>query len=195
MNMKILLGSNNPGKLEELKTLLAGSGLELVSPKDIDLSITVEETGVTYKENAALKAQAFAKASGLPSLADDSGLEVQVLGGKPGLHSARTAETAAERRALLLQQLASKPQPWRATFHSTVALALPNGQIYFAEGECKGEISPVERGKGGFGYDPIFIVDGMARTMAELSMEEKNKLSHRAKAIEQMKAILNSTRL
>ncbi len=192
MNKKILLASNNPGKLDELRALLAGSGLKLVSPKDIGLSITVEETGAIYKENAALKAEAFAKASGLPALADDSGLEVEVLGGYPGLHSARTAHTAAERRAVLLRQLAGKPQPWRAVFRSTVVLALPNGQIYFAEGECKGEISHVERGQGGFGYDPIFIVEGMDRTMAELSMEDKNRLSHRAKAIEKIKAFLSN---
>jgi XTP/dITP diphosphohydrolase len=189
---KIILASNNPGKLEELRALLAGSGLELVSPQDVGLSITVEETGNTYKENAALKAKAFAKASDLPALADDSGLEVAALGSAPGLHSARTGETAAERRTLLLRQLTGKPQPWRAVFRSTVALALPDGQIYFAEGECSGEVSPVERGQGGFGYDPIFIVDGTGHTMAELSMGEKNRLSHRAKAIVKMKEILNS---
>ncbi len=191
MNRKILLASNNPGKLEELKSLLAGVPIDLVSPQTINLSITVEETGSTYAENAAIKAHAFAKASGLSTLADDSGLEVEALGGAPGLHSARTALTAAERRALLLRQLVGKPRPWQAVFRSTVALALPNGELHLAEGECRGEISPVERGQGGFGYDPIFIVDGLDRTMAELSMSEKNRLSHRAKAIEKMKEILS----
>jgi len=189
----ILLATNNPGKWEELASLLADlPGLVLVTPFQLNLSITVEEAGASYKENAVLKAEAFAKASEMPALADDSGLEVEVLGGAPGLHSARTAPTAAERRALLLKQLAGKSQPWRATFRSTVALALPDGQIYFAEGECKGEISPVELGLGGFGYDPIFIVNGMERTMAELTMEEKNRLSHRAHAIENIKEILSA---
>lgn len=188
---RILLASNNPGKLEELRSLLGElSGLRLVSPEEIGLSITVEESGVSYTENAAIKAKAFAAASGLPALADDSGLEVEVLDGAPGLHSARTAATAAERRALLLKLLAGKPQPWRAVFCSTVALALPNGDLHTAEGECWGEISPIERGQGGFGYDPIFIVEGMSRTMAELSMEEKNRLSHRARAIENIRDVL-----
>ena len=187
----ILLATNNPGKLEELTSLLADlPGLVLVTPDQLNLSITVEESGASYKENAALKAEAFAKASGMPALADDSGLEVEALGGRPGLHSARTAPTASGRRALLVQQLAGKPQPWRATFRSTVVLTLPGGQIYFAEGECKGEISPVERGQGGFGYDPIFIADGTDRTMSELSMAEKNSLSHRAKAVQEIRGIL-----
>jgi XTP/dITP diphosphohydrolase len=184
----ILLASNNPGKLEELRSLLGSfSGLHLVAPADIGLSITVEETGSTYRENAELKAKAFASASGLPALADDSGLEVEALDGAPGLHSARTAPSAAERRRLLLQLLNGKPKPWKARFRSTVALALPNGDLYIEEGICSGEISPVERGEGGFGYDPIFIVEGLDRTMAELSMEEKNKLSHRARAVDKIK--------
>jgi XTP/dITP diphosphohydrolase len=193
MTAQILLGSNNQGKREELRVLLGGTAnLELITPADLNLSINVDEGGVTYKENAILKAKAFAEASGLPSLADDSGLEVEALGGEPGLHSARTAPTAAERRTLLLQRLAAKPMPWRAVFRCTVALALATGEVHTAEGECFGEISPIERGSGGFGYDPIFIVEGTGRTMAELSMEEKNQLSHRARAIEGMKPILSS---
>ena len=185
---RILLASNNPGKLAELTSLLAGVPIDLVTPEEINLSITVEESGKTYVENAAIKARTFCQASGLPSLADDSGLEVEALNGAPGLHSARTAPTAAERRALLLRQLAGKPQPWRAAFRSTIAIAYPDGDIRIAEGECRGKISPIERGQGGFGYDPIFIVEGMDRTMAELTMEEKNRLSHRAKAIEKIKS-------
>ena len=185
---RILLASNNPGKLAELTSLLAGVPIDLVTPEEINLSITVEESGKTYVENAAIKARTFCQASGLPSLADDSGLEVEALNGAPGLHSARTAPTAAERRALLLRQLAGNPQPWRAAFRSTIAIAYPDGDIRIAEGECRGKISPIERGQGGFGYDPIFIVEGMDRTMAELTMEEKNRLSHRAKAIEKIKS-------
>jgi XTP/dITP diphosphohydrolase len=193
MTAQILLGSNNPGKLEELRVLLGGmTDLELISPAALNLSINVDEDGVTYKENASLKAKVYAAASGLPSLADDSGLEVEALGGEPGLHSARTAPTAAERRAILLRRLAEKPKPWRAVFRSTLALALSSGEVHTAEGECLGEISPFERGSGGFGYDPIFIVDGTGRTMAELTMEEKNRLSHRAKAIEGIKKQLSA---
>lgn len=191
MATRILLASTNPGKLEELRSLLGGiPALELVSPDEIGLSITVSEDGATYKENAAIKAKVFAAASQLPSLADDSGLEVEALGGAPGLRSARAAPTAAERRAILLHQLADKMRPWRAVFRSTVALGLPGGELHTAEGECRGEISSVERGRGGFGYDPIFIVDGMGRTMADLTVEEKNRLSHRAKAVEQLRHIL-----
>ncbi len=191
---RILLATNNPGKLDELRSLLADlSTLGLVSPDEIGLSITVDETGIDYRENAALKARAFAAASGLPALADDSGLEVEALDGAPGLLSARTAPTAAERRALLLQQLAGKPRPWRALFRSVVALVLPNGEVHVEEGECRGEIGPFERGQGGFGYDPIFIVEGIGLTVAELSMAEKNRLSHRARAVEKMKPILEKT--
>ncbi len=174
-----------------MRSLLAGiSGLELVTPAALGLHLEVEENGEDYAANAALKAQAFCQASGLPCLADDSGLEVQALGGEPGLHSARTAPTAAERRTMLLQRLAAERPPWKARFRSTLCLALPDGKQYFAEGDCLGEISPVERGDGGFGYDPLFIVEGQGRSMAELSMQEKNRLSHRARAVENIKGIL-----
>ncbi|MEX1247468.1 MAG: RdgB/HAM1 family non-canonical purine NTP pyrophosphatase [Anaerolineales bacterium] len=188
---KLLLASNNPSKLEELRSLLVDlPRLELLAPADLAISLEVPEDGKDYTENAALKAKAFAEASGLPALADDSGLEVEALGGGPGLHSARIAPTAAERRALLLSWLAGKPQPWNATFRSTICLALPGGETHYAVGECRGQISPVERGQGGFGYDPIFIVEGLGKTMAELSPAEKNRLSHRARAVEKIRVIL-----
>lgn len=187
----LLLASNNPGKLEELRSLLGGwPRLELVTPAELGLAVEVPEIGKDYAENAALKARAFAEASGLPALADDSGLEVDALGGRPGLNSARIAPTAAERRMLLLTWLAGKPRPWKAVFRSTVCLAVPIGEIYFAEGECQGEISPEERGRGGFGYDPIFIVEGLGRTMAELTLAEKNRLSHRARAVEKIQEVV-----
>lgn len=185
---KLLLATNNPGKVGELRTLLADlAGIQFFTPSELDLSLSPKETGATYEENAAIKAIAFAKAGALPALADDSGLEVETLSGAPGLHSARYAPqpnaTDADRRAYLLSQLAGKPQPWPAKFVSVVCLALPSGETYFARGECRGQISPQERGTGGFGYDAIFLVDGLSRTMAELSMAEKNELSHRARAI------------
>lgn len=187
----LLLATNNPGKIDELRSLLASlPSLQTTTPDELGLRLEVDETGQTYAENASLKARAFALASGLPALADDSGLEVEALGGRPGLHSARIAPSAAARRRLLVSWLEGKPQPWKARFRSTLCLALPNGQLHVVEGQCLGEISPEERGSGGFGYDPIFIVDGMHRTMAELNPAEKNRLSHRAKAVDNMVAVI-----
>ncbi len=184
---KLLLATTNPGKLEELKALLLElAGVALLSPIDLGLSLEVAETGRTYAENAVLKAVAYAKASGLTALADDSGLEVEALGGAPGLYSARYSPqpgaTDADRRAMLLANLARYPRPWRAAFRAALAVANPDGEVWVAEGMCEGEIIPEERGTGGFGYDPIFLVDGRGLTMAELSPEEKNRISHRARA-------------
>jgi XTP/dITP diphosphohydrolase len=189
------LATSNPGKLLELRALLADLPVKLTTPDDLGLHLPVAETGATYTENASLKACAFATASGLPSLADDSGLEVEVLGGAPGLHSARYAPepgaSDADRRARLLQALAGYPQPWKATFRSTACLVLPNGETFFAEGTCHGQIMPTQRGNGGFGYDPIFLLPELDRTMAELGLDEKNRLSHRAKAIAKMHGFLS----
>ncbi len=184
---KLLIATNNKGKIIEFKELLAGSGIEFVTPAQINLQLEVEEDGSTYKENAAQKALAFAQVSGQVSLADDSGLEVDALDGAPGLYSARYSPKPgakdADRRAFLLANLKDKPRPWTAHFHATIAIARPTGEIEFAEGNCPGEIISEERGTGGFGYDPIFLLTELGRTMAELGMEEKNKLSHRAMAM------------
>ena len=181
----LLLASTNPGKLLEIQDLLPG--FELLLPQHLGLNLEVEETGHTYAENAALKARAYCQASGLPALADDSGLEVDYLGGAPGLHSARYAgrheASDADRRALLLLNLVGFPRPWLAHFHCTVAVAAPDGQVFFADGDCPGEIIPVERGSNGFGYDPIFLLPELGLTMAELSRAQKNELSHRARAV------------
>ncbi|MBI3163613.1 MAG: RdgB/HAM1 family non-canonical purine NTP pyrophosphatase [Chloroflexi bacterium] len=183
---KLLIATNNQGKIAEFQELLAGSGIEFVTPAQINLQLEVEEDGSTYQENAAKKAVAFAQASGLISLADDSGLEVNALDGAPGLYSARYSPKPgakdADRRAFLLANLKDKPRPWTAHFHATIAVAMPGGEIEFAEGNCYGEIIPEERGTGGFGYDPVFLLTDMGKTMAELGMEEKNKTSHRARA-------------
>lgn len=185
--MRLLIASSNKGKLIEIMELLQDVQVEAVLPADIGLTLEVEEDGATYAENAAKKALAYCTASGLVTLADDSGLEVAALGGKPGLHSARfsgkPAATDADRRQYLLSRLAGHARPWPAVFRSTVAIALPDGEIFTMEGECRGEIIPEERGSGGFGYDPIFLMEGLGRTMAELSLEEKNRVSHRARAI------------
>ncbi len=195
---KILIASGNIGKLREIEAILSGAQMgapagaegpriELALPSQIGIQLDVEEDGATYAENAAKKALAYTQASGLVTLSDDSGLEVYALGGQPGLHSARYAPwpnaTDAGRRRYLLQNLQEKPRPWTAHFHCTVAIAVPGGKLYYAEGDCPGEIIPQERGANGFGYDPIFYVPELGRTMAELSMEEKNRLSHRARAV------------
>ena len=193
---KLLLATNNTGKVREIQAMLDEIDVTLVTPKALALRIEVEEDGVTYAENAAKKARIFANASGLMTLADDSGLEVEALAGAPGLFSARYAPqpgaTDADRRAYLLRQLQGLPHPWRARFQCTVALATVTGEMYFAEGSCLGEIIPQERGRSGFGYDPIFLIAELGRTMAELTMEEKNRVSHRAGAVKAVKPILLS---
>jgi XTP/dITP diphosphohydrolase len=184
---RLLVATGNPGKLSEIQSLLDGIPATLITPDMIGVSLTVVENGSTYEENASIKASAFARASGLLTLADDSGLEVDALGGHPGIRSARFSPlpnaTDADRRAYLLNLLQLHPRPWTAHFHCTVAIAIPEGKIYFAQGNCPGEIIPIERGTNGFGYDPIFLLPETGLTMAELSMTEKNHLSHRARAI------------
>jgi XTP/dITP diphosphohydrolase len=191
---RILLATNNRGKVREIQALLDDLGLTLLLPADIGLELHIPEDGQTYAENAACKALAFARASGLVTLGDDTGLEVDALCGKPGLYSARFAPwpdaSDADRRAYLLQRLQGKPRPWTARFRATVAVATPAGEVRYAMGECKGEIIPKERGTNGFGYDPIFLIPALGRTMAELSMDEKNRLSHRALAMMNARPIL-----
>lgn len=191
---KLLIATENQGKLCEFQELLAGLGYELVTPRQVGLTLNVVEDGDTYAENAEKKARAYAAASGLVALADDSGLEVDALDGAPGLYSARyhprPGASDADRRAYMLENLGEKPRPWKAHFHATVAVATPGGELYFAEGNCYGEIIPEERGDGGFGYDPIFLVEGLGHTMAELPMDEKNRRSHRALAVQNAIPIL-----
>lgn len=186
---KLLVASTNPGKLVEIQYLIGslGTRLELLLPADLGLDLDVVEDGESYAENAALKARAYFQASGLLTLADDSGLEVAALDGKPGLHSARYAPqpgaTDADRRAYLLKNLAGLPRPWKARFCCAVAIAAPDDSLRFSEGICPGEIIPEERGTNGFGYDPIFLLPKLGKTMAELNMAQKNQLSHRARAV------------
>jgi len=192
---RLLLATNNPGKVEEMTSLLARENLTLLTPIDIGLTLQVAEIGKSYLENATLKAVAFAKASGLVSLADDSGLEVDALNGQPGLHSHRFAPwptaSDADRRIYLLEKLNLKPHPWLAHFHATIVIASPGGSIGSADGECLGEIIPEERGTNGFGYDPIFFIPSFNRTMAELSLHEKNGISHRACAIHNAEPLIS----
>src|SRR5690349_21516190 len=193
---KLLIATNNQGKVKELQDLLRDTGIQLLTPAQINLDLDVVEDGHTYAENATKKALAFTQASGLISLADDSGLEVDALNGAPGLYSARYGSSNGkklsdkQRRDYLIMNLKDKPRPWTARFHATIAIAIPNGETRLSEGFCKGEIIPQERGSGGFGYDPIFLLTELGKTMAELSIDEKNRLSHRAKAVMNAKPIL-----
>ncbi len=193
---KLLIATNNKGKIKELHELLDDLGIDLITPWQIGLDLDVIEDGLTYAENATKKAIAFAQASKLISLADDSGLEVDALGGAPGLYSARYGSidgnklSDADRRAFLIQNLQAVPRPWTARFHATIAIAIPGGETQLAEGWCEGQIIPEERGTGGFGYDPIFLLPELGKTMAELDPEHKNRLSHRARAVINAKPLL-----
>lgn len=191
--LKLLLGTHNPGKQSELRALLEYPNLEIVTIDDLGIELKIEEAGATYAENARLKAVSYAVESGLWSLSDDSGLEVEALDGAPGLKSARFAgegKSDSDRRRRLLEILKDHPRPWEAQFRATVAIASPSGEVELAEGRCSGEIIPEERGVGGFGYDSIFLTHGTGKTMAELEMGEKNRISHRARAIEALRPIL-----
>lgn len=188
MTTTLLIASSNPGKLREIQDILGETPFHLILPAQLGLQLEVAETGQTYQENAALKATAYALASGLLTLADDSGLEVAALGGQPGLHSARYAPwpkaTDADRRRYLLQNLQGRPRPWPARFYCAVAIAAPGRELQFFAGQVSGEIVPEERGSGGFGYDPLFYMPEFGQTMAELPEAEKNRISHRARAIQ-----------
>jgi XTP/dITP diphosphohydrolase len=193
---QLLVATRNPGKVHEIQSLLEGLKTSLVTPDMLGISIKVEETGDSYEENAALKAKAYARLSNLVTLADDSGLEVDALDGLPGIRSARFSPlpdaTDADRRTYLLDLLRGYPRPWTAHFHCTVAIGTPGDRLFYAQGNCPGEIISTERGTNGFGYDPIFLIPAAGLTMAELSMAEKNQLSHRARAVKAALPVLRT---
>jgi XTP/dITP diphosphohydrolase len=186
--MRILVATHNRGKLREYAALLADLPAEWVALDDVGINVEVEETGSTFEQNALLKAEAYGRLSGLPTLADDSGLEVDALGGEPGVQSARYAgpdASDADRYHLLLERMKDIPDERRgARFRCVVALYMPDGRTYAAEGVCEGRIARAPRGTHGFGYDPVFLVDECGMTMAELPPEVKNRISHRARAIQ-----------
>jgi XTP/dITP diphosphohydrolase len=185
---KLLIATNNPGKVKEYADLLDGLPLTITTPAQEGLSLAVDETGGTFAENAILKARAYARAGGLLTLADDSGLEVDALGGAPGVRSARYAGGEAsdeDRYCLLLRNLADVPAEERtARFRCVVAVATPEGKVHTAEGRCEGVIGFEPRGTHGFGYDPVFCLSDRGQTMAELSPQVKNQISHRARAVQ-----------
>jgi XTP/dITP diphosphohydrolase len=184
--VKLLLGTENAGKQRELQGLLQNLELQILIPGDLGLHISVEESDDSYAANATLKAVTYANVSGLWTLADDTGLEVDALGGEPGIRSARLAASDEDRRHQLLHLLENYPKPWSARFRATIALANPAGEVDLAAGICQGEITSKARGVGGFGYDPVFLVAETDQTMAELSLDAKNRISHRANAIQSL---------
>lgn len=175
---RLVLATGNPGKLREYRELLEPAGYEIVP-----FANEVEETGSTYAENATLKAVAALEATGMPSLGDDSGIEVDALGGFPGLRSARLGPTQVERTATLLEMLANEPRPWLARFTATIALAAPGEPVRSVTGERRGEVVPEWQGEAGFGYDPVFLVPETGRTFGQMDSETKHRWSHRGAAI------------
>jgi len=194
--MKLLVATSNEGKKAEFAFLLAGLGYELVSLSDLGLAPSVDETGNTFEENALLKAQHYAALTGLVTLADDSGLEVDALQGEPGVRSARYAGEQAsdqDRYHLLLDRLQDVPLAKRgARFRCAIAIAWPDGHWQMAQGACEGIIATETRGCYGFGYDPVFYLPEFHATMAELAPEIKNRISHRARAAQAARRLLQT---
>ena len=184
--MKFVLASQNTHKLVEMQAILSAHGVEVVLQSDMGLHVDVEETGTTFAENAMLKARAVMEASGLPAIADDSGLCVDALGGAPGVYSARYGGEGLDdiqRYRLLLENMRGQ-MPRTARFVSVITCCFPNGDVISARGECPGTIAFAPMGEGGFGYDPVFFVPTLKKTFAQLTAEEKNAISHRGKALE-----------
>ena len=185
MAEKFVLATHNPGKLAEMKAILSGLGVEVVSPAEAGVEVDVEETGTTFAENAMLKAKAICAAAGLPAIADDSGLCVDALNGGPGVYSARYGGEELDdrkRRLLLLRNL--RGQTTRAAhFTCAVACAFPDGDTLTAEGRCDGAIAFAPLGEGGFGYDPVFLIPEKGKTFGQIGPEEKSAISHRGKAL------------
>jgi len=192
--MRLLLATRNVGKFRELQALLSGLPLDLASLRDLDITLDIPELGESLRENAILKAQGYVRLSGATTLADDSGLEVEALGGAPGVQSARWAgphATDRDRINLLLERLRGIPPERRgAQFHCVVAIATPDQRLFTTEGVLRGVITDSPRGAHGFGYDPVFLIPELGKTVAELSPEVKNRISHRARAVQAARPIL-----
>ena len=189
--MKLVLASNNASKLREMRELLADAGVEVLSQREAGCDFEVEETGSTFEENAWLKAAAVTKATGLPAVADDSGIEINAMDGGPGIYSARFtgshADSDDDRNRYLLERLKGVENR-RAKFVSCVCCTFPDGTVLRSRGECRGSIGYAPRGAGGFGYDPLFLTDDVpGKTTAELDPAEKNRISHRGRAFRAFK--------
>ena len=186
--MKVILASKNPHKLTELSAILSQHGFEIALESEYGLDIDVDETGTTFEENSLLKAEAVMKASGLPVLADDSGLMVDALDGAPGVYSARYGHKSSdgERTEFLLENMKDVPDGKRtAKFVCVITCLWPDGRKIVARGECPGVITHEAHGENGFGYDPVFYLPELGMTYAELPSEQKNAISHRARALQE----------
>lgn len=196
--LKLVLASRNRGKLKELKSLLDGLGYQVLSLDDFEGLPEIQETGTSFRENAVIKAREAARMTGQICLADDSGLEVDYLQGAPGVYSSRFAgpekDDAANNRKLLKLLEGVSGEQRTARFRCVVAVASPQGRVETVEGVCEGRIGNEPRGNGGFGYDPLFIVAGRDCTMAELELETKNSISHRAMAFRRAVPLLEAFR-
>ena len=192
--MKLVLASKNPKKLAEMNRILSQLGIEVCSEAEVGVDVEVEETGTTFEENSFLKAKAVMEASGLPAIADDSGLCVDALNGAPGVYSARYGGEGLDdegRYRLLLENMRGQ-SPRTAHFVSVITCAFPDGTVLTARGECNGTIPFAPIGEAGFGYAPVFFLPERKKTFAQLSPEEKNAISHRGKALEQFEQILQN---
>lgn len=192
---KVLIGTNNAHKVSEIRKIL--SDYEFLTPNELGIALEIDETGDTFAKNAILKARAFCSASGLVTIADDSGLAVDALNGEPGVHSHRYCPLPgaddADRRAWLIRNRQGAPRPWTARFQSAAAVCFPDSdEVQVVFGSVEGEVIPEERGTGGFGYDSIFYLPDRGLTMAELSGEQKNEISHRGRAMEKIRPILRA---
>ena len=183
--MKVVLASKNQHKLVEMRDILSAQGVEVVLESDVGVDVDVEETGTTFEENSLLKARAVMEASGLPAIADDSGLSVDALNGAPGVWSARYGGEGLDdvgRYRLLLENMKGQLDR-KCKFVSVITLCMPGGDVITARGECPGTLAYAPQGENGFGYDPIFFVPEKKKTFAQLSPEEKNAISHRGNAL------------
>ena len=192
--IKYVLATSNPGKIQEMREILSGLDIDFITREDLGINFEIEETGSTFRDNALIKAKAICEAAGLPAISDDSGLMVDALDGGPGVNSSSFGGEGLdnERRcAYLLEKLRGEEQRG-AKFVCTIVCAFPDGRILTAEGECPGSIADSPRGSNGFGYDPVFFARGMNKTMAELPPEEKNRLSHRGKALRRFSELVSS---
>ena len=183
--MKLVLASKNQKKLKEMNEILSGRGVEVCLQSDVGIDIDVEETGTTFEENSLLKAKAVMEASGLPAIADDSGLCVDALNGAPGVYSARYGGEGLDDAGRYRMLLANMPRGAARTakFVSVITCCFPGGDVLTARGECPGTIAFAPMGEGGFGYDPVFFLPKLKKTFAQLSPEEKNAISHRGLAL------------
>lgn len=184
--MRFVLATENPGKIVEIRKLLSMYGIDIVTRNELGIDLNVEETGTTFFENALIKAKAICGVAGLPAIADDSGLEVEALGGEPGVYTSSFGGEGLNESArckYLLMKLRNTEHR-NAKFVCCIVCAFPDGEIISASGECYGKIAKEPRGTNGFGYDPVFIAEGMGVTMAELDADMKDKISHRGKALD-----------